>query len=52
MTPKNPCTKQNEIHKRREQNPGCSVGQEWVGSFGLADANTFYGMNEQQGCTV
>ena len=35
-------TKQKQTHRRREQTCGCQgVGEGWVGSLGLADANYY-----------
>ena len=40
MTQMNLSTKQKETHRHREQTCGCQgVGEGWIGSLGLADAN-------------
>ena len=46
MTQKNLSTKQKETHRHRERNrlvvaKGEGLGKEWIGSFGLADANYY-----------
>ena len=36
-------TKQKQTHRHREQTGGCQggVGERWIGSLGLADANYY-----------
>ena len=45
MTQKNLSTKQKQTHRHREQTYGCqggrSVGEGWIGSLGLGEANYY-----------
>ena len=57
MTQTKLSTKQKQTHRHTEQTCGCQggvgVGEEWLGSLGLADASYYiYRMDKQQGPTV
>ena len=43
MTQMNLSTKQKQTHRHREQTHGCQegVGEGWIGSMGLEDANYY-----------
>ena len=45
MTQMNISTKQKQTHRHKEQTCGCQggkgVGEGWIGSLGLADANCY-----------
>ena len=43
MTQMNLSTKEKQTHKHREQTCGCQggMGEGWIGSLGLADANYY-----------